>query len=185
MKKLFGLLGFLVIFIFPVMAQSTTAPFDVSGGYNLRIFKEPSGVRQGMNGWYGSLDYNIFRWLGVEGEITGAYRNNGLQGNTSLYTGLVGPRFYPFGHRKMTIFGHFLAGEALYRVHFPAFGGFPSEVDTQWYSSWETGGGVEYRRSARWKIRVIQVDYGQTHFYGGTQNNYRASIGVVYSFGKK
>ena len=184
MKKLIGLSGLLLIFAFPAMAQ--IAPhIDVSAGYSLRIFQDPSGVRQGMNGWYGSADYSIFRWLSAEAEVTGAYRNNGLEGDTSLYTTLVGPRFYPLGRRKITVSGDFLVGEGFYRIHFPAFGGFPSEVDTQWYSAWETGGGVEYSRSNHWKIRVIQADYGQTHFYGHKQNNYRASIGFVYNFGKK
>lgn len=184
MKKLIGLSGLLLILAFPAMAQ--IAPhIDVSAGYSLRVFQDPSGVREGMNGWYGSVDYNVFRWLAAEAEVSGNYRNNGLEGNTSVYTGLLGPQFYPFGHRKITVHGHVLVGEGAYWVHFPAYGGFPSQVNWYWDKAWEAGGGIDYTRSSRWKIRVIQADFAQTRFFGHSENNYRASIGFVYTFGKK
>lgn len=184
MKKLVGFSSLLLIFAFPAAAQ--IAPrIDVSAGYSLRLFQTTGGVREGMNGWYGAADYRIFRWLAADAEVSGNYRNNGIQGNTSLYTALFGPQFYPIGHRKITIFGHVLAGEGLYRLNIPAFGGFPNEVDTTWHSTWEAGGGIDYRHSSRWTIRVIQADFGQTQFFGHGQNNYRASIGFVYTFGQK
>ena len=123
--------------------------------------------------------------MSAEGEFSGSYRNNGIQGNTSIYTTLFGPEFYPFRHRKITPFGHFLWGQGFYRVHFPPFGGFPSQTDLDWHSAWEAGGGVDYAHSKRWEIRVIQVDYGQTKFFGRTENNYRATIGIIYNFGRK
>lgn len=184
MRKLIGLWCLLLLFVFPAMGQ--IAPhIDVSAGYSLRVFQDPSGVREGMNGWYGSAGYNVFRWLAGEVEVSGDYRNNGIQGNTSIYTGMVGPQFYPLGHRKLTVFGHVLVGEGVYRVHYPAYGGYPSQVNLYWDKAWEAGGGIDYSRSDRWKIRIIQADYGQTGFFGHTQTNYRASIGFVYAFGKK
>jgi hypothetical protein len=51
--------------------------------------------------------------------------------------------------------------------------------------SWEAGGGVEMTRSTRWGIRLFELDYGRTHFFGPAQNNYRLSIGFVYHFGGK
>ena len=184
MKKLILLSGLLLVLAFPAMAQ--IAPhIDVSAGYSLRVFQEPSGVREGMNGWYGSGEYSVFRWLSGEVEVSGNYRNNGFEGNTSVYTGMIGPQFYPLGHRKITLHGHVLVGEGVYRVHFPAYGGFPSQVNLYWDKTWEAGGGIDYSRSRRWKIRVIQADFGQTHFFAHSQNNYSASIGFVYAFGQK
>jgi long-subunit fatty acid transport protein len=184
MKKLIGFWSLLLIFAFPAAAQ--IAPnIDVSAGYSLRVFQTASGVREGMSGWYGAGDYKIFRWLSAGAEIRGDYRNNGIEGSTSLYTALFGPQFYPFGHRKMTVFGHVLAGEGLYRLSIPPFGGFPSEVDLAWHSAWEAGGGVDYTYSNRWKIRGIEADYGQTTFFGHSENNYMLSIGFVYTFGQK
>jgi hypothetical protein len=40
-------------------------------------------------------------------------------------------------------------------------------------------------RSTNWGIRVFELDYGRTHFFGLSQNNYRLSIGFVYHFGGK
>jgi len=184
MKKLIGLLGLLLCFVFPATAQ-IASHIDVSAGYSLRIFKEPSGPREGMNGWYASVDYNIFRWLAVGGEFSGNYRNNGLNGNTRVYTGLFGPRFYPLGHRKITPYGHILVGEGAYWIDYPAFGGFPSESIWYWNKAWEAGGGIDYAWSKKWKIQVVQADFGQTRFFGQGQNNYRLSIGFVYTFGQK
>jgi hypothetical protein len=185
MKKLFGMLAFGVLLIPPAMAQNTRG-VDLSSGYSLRLYTLPDYARVGMNGWYGSANYNIFRWLGAAAEVTGAYRNNGTNGNTSIYTALVGPQLYPFGHQhKLTIFGHILAGEAYYRVHYPAFGGFPPMTNSDSRFSWEAGGGVEMTRSTRWGIRLFELDYGRTHFFGPAQNNYRLSIGFVYHFGGK
>jgi hypothetical protein len=183
MKKLFGLLACLALLIPPAMAQNMPRT-DLSAGYSLRLYTLPDYARVGMNGWYASADYNIFHWLGAAAEGTGAYRNNGTNGNTAIYTALVGPQFYPLGHgHRLTLFGHFLAGEAYYRVHYPAFGGFPPKINSDLRFSWETGGGVEMTRSAHWGIRLFELDYGKTHFFGPSQNNYRLSIGVIYRFG--
>lgn len=186
MRKLIYLPALLWMMALPAAAQ--IAPrIDVSAGYSMRVFQSTGGARLGMNGWYGQGEYRIFRWLNAQVEGSGNYRNNGIEGNTSLYTFLVGPQFYPFGHRKFSPFGHVLWGQGVYRVNFPAYGGFPPTIDVAWHSGWEGGGGVDYnyKNSNRWKIRVLQVDYGQTSFYGHNQINYRASIGFIYTFGQK
>ena len=183
MKKLFGMLAFGVLLIPPAMAQNTRG-VDLSSGYSLRLYTLPDYARVGMNGWYASADHDIFRWLGAAAEVTGAYRDNGTNGNTAIYTALIGPQFYPFGHRhRLTIFGHFLVGEGYYRVHYPAFAGFPQNTNSDLRFSWEAGGGLEMTRSAHWGIRLFELDYGKTHFFGPSQNNYRLSIGFIYRFG--
>jgi hypothetical protein len=173
----------------PTMAQDKPA-FDISSlqasaGYSLRVFTQANYTRIGMSGWYGSADYKIFRWLSAAADFSGNYRNKGDNGNVAIYSGLAGPRFYPFGHRKVSAFGEFLVGDSHYRVHFPAFGGFPAATETDSEFSWAGGGGIDYSRSKRWAIRIVEADYQRTGFFGGHQNNYRLSIGFVYHFGQK
>lgn len=159
--------------------------WDVSGGYSLRVYTDPSYKRLGLNGWYGQVDYNVFRWLTAVADVSGTYRNQGINGNLQIYSAQVGPRLYPFGHRKIAFFGEVLAGDSYYRIRIPSFGGFPTTTDTDSEVSWQVGGGVDYNRYKRWSIRVIEVDYQRTGFFTVHENNYRASIGVVYHFGIK
>lgn len=186
MRRIFVAAFGLLICTFPAAAQSTSN-LSLSGGYTLRLFTEPPSTRIDMNGFYVSTDYNLFKHFGAEAEISDTLADRGTNGNVNILTGMVGPRFYPFGHHKATVFGHVLFGEGYYRVQFPTFGGFPPTTTTYVGVAWEAGGGVEYKHSNRWSIRIVEADFGQTKFYGGSQSqsNYRVSLGVIYHFGQK
>ena len=162
------------------------SPYEVSAGYSLRVFTQPNYARIGLNGAYGSFDYNILNRIGAALEFSGGLRDQGPNGNLSIYSVLVGPQIYPFSHRhKITPFAHVLFGEGIYRNGYPAYGGFPHTVVTSGGFSWEAGGGVDVVRTAHWEIRMIQLDFAQTKFLGNqTQTNYRGSIGFVYRFGE-
>jgi hypothetical protein len=213
MKRCLGVGALLLVFLIPTVAQENpptgtqppppetqaappapqeTPPYEVSGGYDLRVFTEPNYARVGFNGWYAAGQYNFLGHhldrVSLAAEVSGTYRNEGANGALSIYSGLVGPQIYPFRHaHKITPFAHVLFGEGYYRADYPRFGGFPAEVITYSSFSWEVGGGVDLRRTPHWSIRVIQVDYARTGFLGPklVQNNYRASVGVVYRFGKR
>lgn len=184
MKRICALFVFLVSFTVPARAQKF-ARYEVSAGYSLRIYTPPNYNHVFMNGWYVSGDYNLLSRLGVTAGLNGAYKDQGLNGNLSIYSVLIGPQVYPFGHRhKLTPFAHVLFGEGFYRNHYPAYGGFPSTVTTDAKSTWEAGGGLDLARTGHWEIRMIQADFGQTRFLGNkSQANYRVSVGVVYRFG--
>ncbi|HVB57607.1 MAG TPA: hypothetical protein VNE63_14460 [Candidatus Acidoferrales bacterium] len=187
MKLLCVLFGLLALCIVPTKAQDA-APVEVSAGYTFRVYATSnSSSHVNMNGWYASGDYNVLHWLGAAAEVSGAYKDEGINGNLSIYSFLVGPQIYPFSHRhKLTPFVHVLFGEGFYRVHYPAYAGFPSEVATDAKPSWEAGGGLDLARTDHWEIRLIQADFGQTRFVGASsQANYRLSVGVVYRFGGK
>ena len=169
------------------LAPPVQPPYELSGGYNLRIFTQPNYARIGMNGGYGSFEYKLLSRVSVAAEFTAAFRGQGINGNLSIYSGLAGAQLYPFKHRrKFTPFAHILFGEAFYHNSYPPFGGFPAEVKTDRSFSWEGGGGLDLTHSARWAIRVLELDYAQTKFLGNvSQANYRLSIGVVYRFAQK
>jgi opacity protein-like surface antigen len=217
MRKLVGLCGLLALLIVPAMAQDqpaanqdktasaptppvkvkrtyTTPKFELSAGYTYRSYYSSIGTL-GMNGGYGSLEYNLKRWLGVEAEALGVGKNQGFLdgvpfGDTHIFTLLVGPRIYPLGHRRLTPFGHFLYGAGYYRNAVPTFAGIPSSVATSAVLAWEAGGGLDYNLSQRWGIRMIQADFGSANFSTSNspsknQGSHRFSVGFVYRFGKR
>jgi hypothetical protein len=161
--------------------------YELSGGYNYRTYNPTGQNRIGLNGGYGSLEYNLLNRIGAEVEVSGAFKNQGINGDLSIYNVLVGPEVYPFKHhRRVTPWAHFLFGESFYRDDFPAYGGFPHAVSTDSVFSWEGGGGVDVVYKKHWEIRLIEFDYAPTKFLGsGTKTSYRGSFGVVYRFGEK
>jgi hypothetical protein len=170
----------------------TPAKFEASFGYTFRTYNGPlGGVR--MNGAYVSGDYNIFRWLGASAEAVAATRNVGTQsiGTAQSYTVatfMAGPEFYPTLHHKLTPFGHILAGVGGLHFTAPAYAGFGAQDVTSSSLAYEGGVGVDMRIKAHWAVRLIELDYGQTKFYGGSganQSSVRFSAGVVYLKGQK
>ena len=193
MKKSFGLISLLFIFAWPAAAQQTPA-WDVEGGYLYRSFYSPTTAnRFAMNGWDASFDHNIRKWIGVAGDFNGTYRNQGVNGgDTNIYTFMVGPRIYPFGHRhKLIPYGQVLFGGGYDRLTFPASGGFPKITTDSAAFAWAGGGGVQVRLKPNWALRLFEFDYEQTRFSNYpnqttvTQGNYRISVGIVYHIGVK
>lgn len=166
--------------------------YELFGGFAYRSNYQTNyqGVASApyYSGWVGSFDRNFLRLLGVEGELSGVYKNQGvITGNAAVYTFLAGPRFYPLGHRKFTPFIHVLAGIGMQRLTTGPFGGFSQTTTTNTVKAWEGGGGLDWFLSPHWAIRVIEFDFGGANFVGGnsTQGPKRYSAGVVYHFGKK
>lgn len=211
MKKLARLFGLLVLFVVPVMAQDTTPPqstpapapeepakvkrtyvtpkVELSGGYTYRQYYVSTSTNIGMHGWYASGDYNLYRWLGVEGEVVSVGKNLGIiDGDTHIYTFMGGLRLTPLGHRKITPYGHILYGEGYYRVTYPPLGGHGGATQTSSASVWEGGGGLDYNLGRHWGIRLVEADFGGGKFlkngYAG-QSSRRVSFGIVFRFGEK
>lgn len=214
MRKLVALSGLLLLWIAPAKAQdqgsaeqqqSVPAPtpeappkkktppitprWELSAGYTERSnYERSDGAKPYFDGFYASVDRNIFRWLGAEAELTSTWKSRGvILGNSHVSTLMVGPDLYPLGHRKVTVFGHVLFGLGRESTTYPAFAG----VSTQTYSynvkAWEAGGGLEWNKWQHWSIRLIEGDFGGANFaatknYGGS---IRISAGVVYRFGQK
>jgi hypothetical protein len=209
MKHLCALGGFVLLCLVPASGQTAqappakeqpadappaqplpppyVAPYEISAGYNYRTYTPTGQARIGLNGGYGSIEYNLLNRLGAVAEVSGGFKNQDLNGDLSIYSVMAGPQIYPFKHRrKLTPFVHVLFGEAFYRNDYPAVGGFPHAVSTDSAFSWEAGGGFNVVYKTHWEIRLIQVDYAPTKFFGnGTKTSYRASIGIVYRFGEK
>lgn len=167
-----------------------TPKVELSGGYTYRTYYTASGTI-GMHGWYGSGDYNFFRWLGAEAEVTGAGKNEGtINGNLHIYSFLAGARITPLGHRKLTPYAHVLVGEALYRLQLPPLGVFLGSTTTITAHAYEVGGGMDLNLGRHWGVRLIEADTGSANFYPNSSNyrnqsSRRVSFGIVYRFGQK
>jgi opacity protein-like surface antigen len=218
MTKLVGLIGLLALFVTPAMAQDNstspqdqppTAPaapsepvkakhtyitpkFEISGGFTDRGFYGANGTTVGMKGGFASVDYNFFRWIGLEGEflrVTGTVHFPTLPPESlDVYTALIGPKIYPLGHRKLTPFAHVLFGAGILGSAVPAFAGYGGNSSTKEVTAFELGGGLDFNLASHWGIRLIQLDYGDSKFLGPTvprQGSKRVSVGVVYRFGQR
>jgi opacity protein-like surface antigen len=124
---------------------------------------------------------NVHKYFAAESEVTGYYRSNLLGNGVNVwdYGFAAGPRF---NFRR--IFLHALLG-ADYLT------GSASSLSAS-QSSFATtiGGGVQMRVAPRYYLRV-STDWVRTgHNFGNAagssldQNNFRASVGLMYSFGQ-
>lgn len=169
---------------------SQDARADLYGGYSyVNIDTNGLSSRQGANGWEASVSGNFNKWFAVEGDVSGYYKSYSasLSGETASakitdYSFAGGPRinFKP-------IFIHALFGGDHLTGTATVSGVSGSESESQDGLAGLAGGGVQWRISGPWSIRA-SADYVFTrhNIFGGpsvTQNNYRAGVGIVYSFG--
>jgi hypothetical protein len=210
MKKLAGLVALLIWTGVPAFGQdnaqeSGSAPeqsapekpsvrvppyipkYEVSGAGSYYSFYAPTGATLGMFGWNGTFQYNFRTWLGIVGEGFGEYKDQGVDGKTTIYAALAGGQVYPFKHRKVTVFGRALIGRAHYRIAFPPFGGFGFSAANRSATAYELGGGLDYNLRKHWSVRMVQADFDKADFFSGNANraSYRISLGVVYRFGQR
>jgi|ERR1700722_11182425 hypothetical protein len=206
MKKFAGLFLLLAIFCSPAVAQEkdswkvfkrppTRSRFELGGGVLFRSFDnidstgQPATNYQRLSqlGWSGYADYRFLRWLSIGGDLSGAYHLSSNNGNTQIYTVMIGPQFYPFGHdHKIIPFGHVLFGRGVYGFNLESQGGFNplSRWDNAY--TWMGGGGLDVKYKRRWLIRLIEADYEASHFGASgapSEGNYRISVGLIYRFG--
>ena len=125
--------------------------------------------KQSYRGWNGSVEdlpFSRFPKLGLVIDASGFYRSGVTQ-----YNFVGGPR-YSVNVGKFRPFVHAMAG-----IRHLNSGGFvynPIEIDV--------GGGLDYKlffKNFSWRF---QGDYMHTHYLSATQNDYRASTGIVWRF---
>lgn len=157
-----------------IAAAQATPRLEIFGGYSyLRFDSKTIGFtnNSNLNGFNGSIAYDFTRGFSVVVDASGNY-GSGI----SFYNFLIGPQVTRRRERN-TLFGRFLIGKARDDVN--SLGGKTSIGRTIGF-----GGGYDYEYSPRVTIRVVQVDYLNTHTYNQTQNNVRVSAGFVLHWGK-
>jgi hypothetical protein len=136
------------------------------------------GTSTNFNGALGSFGYNFKPWLQIVGDssysfVTVSGTKNVLWGNH------YGGRFYYHARNRWSVtpFAEALVGGSRADATVSGAGGYTTSQNC---ISYKVGGGLDFRPSRRWEIRLIDFDYYRTSF--GTnahQNNYWASTGIV------
>lgn len=214
MKKTFMAFCLMIAASILAVAQSDYKKAEFSVGYSNN--QVDTGVDSGntvqsffddratFHGFDASAVVNVHRYIGIKGNVSGAYRERSVNspitvGNTtgnvtfnsnrSLYNFLGGvqikdnssdARVKPFAHALVG------AGHARYKVNNAVCTGGITVCPNFIASDSETGlagafgGGLDIKVSDRVDIRAIQVDYNPIKFNGGTSNNVRFGIGIVF-----
>jgi len=184
-KLLVSLLAFGALFATSAKAQDESR-IDIFAGYSyFRANPSSSGTigSYGLNGGSASVAYKATPWLSAVADF-GGYTDSdvfhsGSSATTSTY--LFGPRvnlhhiwrIHPFAE---ALFG-VAHGDAKLFETANSHNAFAAAI----------GGGFDFRINHHWSLRPLDVDYLPTRFpelTNGrqTQNNLRASTGIVFSF---
>jgi opacity protein-like surface antigen len=191
MRKLLLALAMIVL---PVWLLAQDAPkAEVFGGYS---YLRSGG--QGFNGFDAQFTYNHSEWLGLTGDVSGAYaaqavNMSGVAGggasasaHTHAYTFLFGPTLSHRKEEKFVPFGHFLAGIAhgSSSAQTNIFGQSINISTSDTGFGLALGGGIDYQLNKLWAIRPVQIDYVSVTVGGGHANAFRYAAGIVYRISK-
>lgn len=159
------------------LSHGQVAPrWEVFGGYAYRNVESTSfgfANRSNLNGFDAEGTFNIKPSWGVTADAGGQYGSQ-----MTVYNFLIGPR-YAMRRDKSKFFVHGLFGKAQDRV----------DISTSIRNHFESvgraivaGGGYDRDLSPRFTFRV-QADFLRTDAFGTSQNDIRASTGLVFHFG--
>jgi hypothetical protein len=161
----------------PLPSVRTAPLIELYGGFAFARMDNGSGYSAtNFNGALGSFGYNIKPWLQIVGDSSYSFVTVSGTKNV-LYGNHYGPRYFYRRQNRwhITPFAEGFVGGS--RADTTISGG---PTTSQNCISFKVGGGIDYRPSRRWEIRLFDVDYYRTSF--GTnahQNNYWASAGIV------
>jgi hypothetical protein len=130
-----------------------------------------------FNGWEFSGTYNPIKWLGAAADFSGHYGT--AQGSSvHLQTYLFGPQIHLPG--PVSPFAHVLFGGAHETLGANSNLGISSASASAFAAA--VGVGIDIKVAHSVSFRAIQLDYVMTRFGSATQNQPRASAGVVLHF---
>jgi hypothetical protein len=155
------------------------------------------GNRQNMSGWNFGVEESITSHFGFVVDAGGAYSekrilldssggiNDSSRSRLRLYTLTGGPQVTLYRGPNFQPFARFLVGGAFFRSrtdllenNVPVTAAFIANDDGLAYGG---GGGADVFFSKRWGARLA-VDILRTHLFDETQNNLRATAGLVFRY---
>lgn len=196
----------LILLVFAPAMRAQDAP-------RVEIFGGPSYARLDISdikyvnaiGWHTSFFENVNSWFGAGVDVSGHFSspkfdvgvpNAPLPVDAAVNTYLYGPRISFRRWQHFTPYLEGLVGAA--NIRFTPRG--LNNVSSTTFAT-ALGGGIDYAISDRFAIRVIEADYLLTRFrelgvdpvtdkltLNGprrTQNNVRASTGIIFRFGHR
>lgn len=180
MKKIF-IVFVLCMFLGGFAVAQEVQRAEIFGGYSY-MNADTNGLtsRQSASGWDSSVSVNLHRYLAVESAVSGYYRNNLLNSGVNVwdYGFLAGPRF-----NFRQAFFHALFG--MDRLT----GSTTSLSASQNSFATAIGGGVQVRVAPHYAVRtsadwlLTRQNIADPSGPRSNQNNFRVSVGLVYSFG--
>jgi opacity protein-like surface antigen len=175
-------------------ARAQVAPkWEISGDYSyVRANVVTSGVPFNLNGGSGSVAYNLNSWFGLVGDV-GVYHQGKVAGNNfslTITTYEFGPRVSWRNHNHLTPFAQVLigGGHAGGTLYTSSLGAGLAPLGTSNDFNFTAGAGVDWKISRGFSIRLAQAEYLHSQFANrvdNSQNNFRLSVGIVFSFGKR
>jgi hypothetical protein len=172
----------------PPIAPLSAPRFNLSAGYSVTGFVPPSSGRIILNGIDVSLAGDSGKRIGAKLDVAYAGASNayGTGQRVDMLTYMLGPVFSLWNRTSLDTYAHVLAGGARVGGPFPTPSGL--RIGHVYYPAWGAGGGVEYRLSPAFGLRVT-IDYLHTHFYNSSlairgQNELRVVNSIVYYFGR-
>jgi hypothetical protein len=175
--------------------EGQTREWEIFGGYSLQradvrqyyrstpIIYSFRGQYENLTGWQASATENVNRWFGGTLDVAFHYKTTQEQGTSNrerMYSIMYGPRF-SYRAPWLTAFGHVLMGAAHASVNVVPVG--PRASDLAFVLA--PGGGVDVNAGGNVAVRVFQADYLRMNLLGTRPHNFRASAGVVFTFGKE
>jgi hypothetical protein len=163
---------------------------------------------RGFYGLEGSVVFKISRYIGVKADTSGTFRKKDYRTalpdpplpnptvpliprifsvKSSIYNFLGGIQFKDNNKaKKFKPFAHVLIGTAT--ITQKLTGDCPNSVQTicGGYNFTRTGftsaigGGLDFKTSDRFSIRLFQADYNPIRVNGTTSNNFRIGVGIVF-----
>jgi opacity protein-like surface antigen len=201
MRRLAQVAGLILFFAAAAHAQNVPE-WEIFGGgdyLNSTVGSVPLGngtsvaLSQNNYGWHFTLGENKLSWLGGIVDFSGDYSNRtenfgtatapvNVRFNGSTYPFLFGPRFADRHLGRFVPFGEAMIGGVHSRSTI-ASSATPTS-STKW--AYAFGGGADFEATDLISIRG-QFDWIRSHFPEtltlDSQNNYRASLGIVFTFG--
>lgn len=169
---------------------------EVSLGFNYIHLGDAFPETKNLYGVDTSLFVNANSWLAVGGDFMAnfgthsvpAFFGNTVDVDSQRYVYVFGPRVTVWRNSQFRVFAEGLAGgvhaNADFTLNRGRFTNGASASASEDGFAMALGGGFDWRLTNHLSWRVVQGDYLGTHLGSDWQNSFRASTGIVYSFGR-
>jgi hypothetical protein len=170
------------------VAEADFDRFELSLGYNYLHLGDADPEPEHLHGVDVSGFVNLNRFLALGGEFMADFGSESrdffggsVDFDSQRYLYVFGPRVTLFRSPQVRVFVQALAGGV--HAHAEASAGSLSRSISEDGFAAAGGFGVDWRFSEHLSWRIIQADYVPTELDGDWQHNFRASTGIVWSFG--
>jgi hypothetical protein len=167
---------------------------EVSLGYNYVLLGDPFPETQNLHGVDASAFVNATSWLALGGDFMANFGSHTLHNffvdvdvDSKRLVYVFGPRITVWRNSQFRVFAEALAGGVHAEADVTAHFRFVSRTQSAHADAFAAafGVGADWRLTDHISWRILQADYLGTDLSSHWQSNFRASTGIVYSFGHR